>query len=176
MFLSVAPNLSSVEVHVGEVKLLLALGLVHLVVLVAVIAVARLALAPSAILLGRHDDGRLEPHAADARAYHVAVECVVVDHLLVQVVGAFQVGGGQTVVVYRERRGALYLPARVEQRVGYGVLVDGYGLRRSLDAWHGVGGCLGFRALLLSGGAHGLAALKIGHRGIAYGRDHRYHD
>ena len=73
---------SEVEVHVGEVKLLLAFRLVYLVVLLAEVGVALLHLAPCAILGRRHHDRRGEPRVAHSIADDVAVECIVVLHLV----------------------------------------------------------------------------------------------
>ena len=82
---------SQVEVHVGEVKFLLSLGLVYLVVLLAVVGTSLVELAPCHVLGRRHHDGSREPCAAQLVADDVAVQRVVVLHVVFHVVGALQV-------------------------------------------------------------------------------------
>ena len=120
---------SEVEVHVGEVKLLLALSLVDLVVLLAEELVHHAALAPLAILVLRHHERGVDVRVGYLRTDDVSVERVVVHHVLLQVVGTLQVGSILVEVVERDGQRALYLPARMQQRVGYRVLVLELGLR-----------------------------------------------
>ena len=123
---------SEVEVHVGEVELLLALSLIYLVVLLAEELVHHASLAPLAILLLRHHKRGVDVRVGYLRADDVAVERVVVHHVLLQVVGTLQVGGILVEVVERYGQRALYLPARMQQRVGYRVFV--LELRLRLDS------------------------------------------
>ncbi len=81
-------------------------------------------LAPFHIFLRRHHDGRGEPGLANACTDDVAVDGVVVGHLILHAVGRLEVDGTRLEVVVGDGGGALYLPSRVEQRVGDGVFVQ----------------------------------------------------
>ena len=106
---------SQVEVHVGEVELLLALRLYHLLVLAAPEVAHELALAPLEVLAEVHHDGGAHIGAANLVADDVAVDGVVVLHRLLHVLGPLQVGGALVEVVLGDGDGALYLPPGVEQ-------------------------------------------------------------
>ena len=124
-----------VKVHVGEVEFLLAFCLVDFRILVLEILLQRPALHPFAIFLGRHHDGRVEVGVADLRADDVSVEGVVVDDILLEVVGTFQVGWILVEIVVGDGSGALDLPAWMEQRVGNLLFVGAHSLALHLDLW-----------------------------------------
>ena len=115
---------SEVEVHVGKVEFLLSLGLVDLVVLRTEVGVARMLLAPLEIFVGGHHERRGEIRSPKLGSNDVAVERVVVDHLIAQPLRALQVEHALVEVAIGDGCGALYLPSGVEQRVGYRVVVD----------------------------------------------------
>ena len=101
--------------HVGEVELLFALCLVYLIVLRTEELAHLLRSAPVQILLGRHHNRRGNPLLANLRTNDVAVERVVILHLLLHVLGSLQVGGVLLQVVVGDGGGALNLPAGVQQ-------------------------------------------------------------
>ena len=173
---------SEVEVHVGEVELLLALSLVYLVVLLAEELVHHAALAPLAILLLRHHERGVDVRVGYLRADDVAVERVVVHHVLLQVVGTLQVGSILVEVVERYGQRALYLPARMQQRVGYRVLV--LELRLRLDSERvgtvGIGISIGIalrsRVARLAHGELALRSLRCLRDGIRCHSRHNHYD
>ena len=114
---------TQVEVHVAEVELLLAFGLIYLVVLLAEEVAHKLALAPLHILLSGHHHGSSNVRSANLLTDYILAKRVVVLHLLLHIVGALQVGGALMEVVERDGQRALYAPAWMQQRVGYGVVV-----------------------------------------------------
>ena len=136
---------TQVEVHVAEVELLLALGLIYLVVLLAEEVAHKLALAPLHILLSGHHHGSSNIRSAYLLTDYILAKRVVVLHLLLHIVGALQVGGALMEVVERNGQRALYTPAWMQQRVGYGVVVGNERLR--LDDY-GVGMRLTYIATL----------------------------
>lgn len=71
-------------------------------------------LAPRHIFFRRHHYRRGEPGAANARANDVAVDGVVVHHVVFYAVWPLQVHGVLVEVVIGYGRGALYLPPRLE--------------------------------------------------------------
>ena len=110
--------------HVGEREFLFALCLDGFLVLGAEVRVEATALTPLAVFIGGHDDGRVEVAVAQLRADDILVERVVVFHFLLHVVGQAQVVRATLQVVLCDGRGALYLPAWMEQRVGNGVFLQ----------------------------------------------------
>ena len=119
--------------HVGEVELLLALGLIDFRVLILEILLQRSALHPFPVFLGRHHDGRVEIGVADFRTDDIAVDGVVVDDVLLEVVGTLEVGRVLVEVVVGDGSGALDLPAGMEQGVGNLLIVGTHGLALHLD-------------------------------------------
>ena len=113
--------------HVGEVKLLLALLLENLLVLLAIEVCPALSLAPHPVLVWSHHDRRTDVGATDLVADDIAVDGVVILHRLLQVVKG---DGG----------GALYLPARMEQRVGDFLFIDDHLGQVGFLRLRGVGG------------------------------------
>ena len=116
------------EVHVGEVELLLALRLVDLVVLRTEELAQLLLRGVVHILLGRHHDGSRQPRVSNLVAYDVAVDGVVVLHLLLHVLRTRQVHRILPQVVVGDGGCSLDGPTRMEQRVGNGVFVVKNGL------------------------------------------------
>ena len=114
---------SQVEVHVGEVELLLTFSLVDLIVLAPIISVAPVFLAPLHIFLGRHHDGSGEIGCSHLRANDVDVEAVVVGNFVFQSVGTLQVECALIQIIIGDGHGALDLPARMEQRIGDRVVI-----------------------------------------------------
>ena len=84
---------SEIEVHVGEVKLLLALLLENLLVLLAIEVGPALSLAPHPVLVWSHHDRRTDVGATDLVADDIAVDGVVVLHRLLHILRPLQVGG-----------------------------------------------------------------------------------
>ena len=113
-----------VEVHIGEVELLLALGLVNLVVLLAEEIAAQLSVAPFPELLGGHQHRRAQIAATHLRADEITSQRVVILHLLLDVLGHNQVGGITLQVFLCDRLRALNPPSRMQQRVGNLLIVD----------------------------------------------------
>ena len=101
--------------HVGEVELLLALCLIYLIVLRTEELPHLLRGAPVQVLLWSHHNGCSNPLLANLRTDDVAVERVVILHLLLHVLGSLQVGGVLLQVVVGDGSGALNLPAGVQQ-------------------------------------------------------------
>ena len=114
---------TEVEVHVGKVELVLAFLLVDLVVLGAVIGISPMLLAPCHVFLGRHHDGSGHVGRADLRADDVAVDGVVVHHLVFQSLRPLQVHGVLLQVVVGDGGCPLDLPAGIQERVGNGVVI-----------------------------------------------------
>ena len=109
--------------HVGEVELLLAFRLQYLAVLRTEETVALLLLAPLAILLGSHHYRGIDVCVANLRADDIAVERVIINHILLQVIRQVEVGRITTKVVEGYRRDALNVPSGVEERVGDRVFI-----------------------------------------------------
>ena len=110
--------------HVGEIEFLLALGLIDFIVLLAVEVALQLGVAPLAKLLSRHQHRRTQILVTHLRTDQVAAQRVVVLHLLLNVLRHHQVGSPALEVFLRDGLRALYLPPRIEQRVGYLLVVD----------------------------------------------------
>ena len=124
---------AEVEVHVGEVELVLALRLDVLGVLLAEELLAGAPLAPLHVFLGRHHDGRVQIGVADLRSDIIESERVVVLHLLLDILRHVQVERARVEVLDQHGRRRLDAPAGVEQRVGDDVVVGhGEGLRLGL--------------------------------------------
>ena len=104
--------------HIREIELLLTLSLINLAVLLAEVSLHRLLLTPLAIFLRSHVYRRIEIGVAHLRTDDVKVERVVIFHLLLQVIGAFQVGRILVEVLHGDGQRALDFPSGVEQRVG----------------------------------------------------------
>ena len=114
---------SQVEVHVREVKLLLAFLLVYLIVLLAEVGIALLHLAPGHILLWCHHDRSREPGIAHTVAHDVAVQGIIIHHLILQVVRTAQIERTLVEITQRIRLRLLDLPTRMQQRVRNGILI-----------------------------------------------------
>ena len=112
--------------HVGEVELLLALGLIDFIVFLAEEVAAQLPVAPFAELLGSHQHGRAQIASAHLRANQVAAQCVVILHLLLDVGRHAEVGGRTVQVFLGHRLRALNLPTRMKQRVGNLLVLNVY--------------------------------------------------
>ena len=160
---------TEVEVHIGEVEFLLAFRLVDFVVFRAKKLAKLLFRAPVEIFRRRHHNRRGNPLVADFRADDVAVERVVVLHLLLHILRTLQVGGILVEVVVGDGRGALNLPARVQQRVGNLLIVVDDGLfgniRRFLVVFRGVSSR--FRALI--------GAIRLGKSSAADHQNGQHH-
>ncbi len=175
---------AEVEVHVREVELFLSLCLVYFVVLVAEILLHGLALAPLSVLLGSHHYGGVYVGVAYFRPHDIAVERVVVFHVLLQVVRPPQVGCALVEVVEGHGHGALYLPARMQQRVGYGVVVGQqrlcrYGHRVTRSRRRGVAGacrCAGSTALTLCAACPVVLRIRQRERITGHGGGNEQHD
>ena len=112
--------------HVSKREFVFARFLGNFTVLAAEEAVEFLFLAPSTILVWSHHDGCRQIAFAHLGAYIIAVERVVIYHLLFDVVRQVEVGGIAVEVVLCDGHRALYLPAWMEQRIRNGVLVKDY--------------------------------------------------
>ena len=104
---------SEVEVHIGEVEFLFTLCGYHLFILRFEVLVEVTSAAPFDILLRSHHHRCPYPCATDFVADDVHVECVVVHHILFQVVRSLQVGWYLVEVFQGDRYGALNAPAGV---------------------------------------------------------------
>ena len=102
---------TEVEVHIGKVELLLALVGYVLGILLAEEALALLALAPLAILLGSHQHGGVQIGVAHLRAQHIDVQGVVILHLPLDILREVQVEGAGVEVGHLYGCRLLYLPA-----------------------------------------------------------------
>ena len=119
---------TQLEMHVGEVELFLALCLIDFIVLRAEILAHVLLSGVVHVLLGSHHDGRGEPRVAHLLTDDIAVDGVVVFHLLLHVLRPIQVHRVLPQVVVGDGGGALDGPTGMEQRVGNGVFVVQNGL------------------------------------------------
>ena len=115
---------SQVEVHVCERELVLVLRLVGLVVLLAEEELTLSALRPQHILLGRHQDRRVQVGIAQLRADEVESQRVHVLRLLTDIVGHAKVDGGRVEVAHLHRCRPLDAPAGMQQRVGNRLVLD----------------------------------------------------
>ena len=109
---------SQVEVHIGEVKLLLALSLIDFTVLAPEEGVAPVFLAPFHILFGCHHDGRREPHVTDFSTNDIPTDGVVVGDLIFQTVGQCQVHGVLLQIIVGDGCGALNFPPCCLRSIG----------------------------------------------------------
>ena len=100
--------------HVGKIEFLFALGFVYLVVFAAVVSVPTVLLAPFHILGRCHHDGGREICGTNLGANDIAVDRVVVGHLIPQARGALQVHGTLVQVVVGDGCDTLYFPTWVE--------------------------------------------------------------
>ena len=116
--------------HVGEIELLLALGLEYLVVLLAEVIVALLHLRPGHVFLRGHHDWGGKPSVAHAIADDVAVDGIVVHHIILHVVRSLQVERTLIEVGPGNWCGSLDLPTRMEQGIWDGILINKHRLRR----------------------------------------------
>ena len=109
---------SQVEMHIGEVKLLLALSLIDFTVFAPEESVAPVFLAPLHILLRCHHDGRREPCVTDFSTNDIPIDGVVVGDLIFQTVGPCEVHGILFEVVVGDRGSALHFPPCCLRSIG----------------------------------------------------------